>query len=271
MAQAAKQGDHRHARPVQQPGRLGRHRPRPRIPRRHGHQPDRQRPNAERPGEAPSPAPTRASSEAAASTQIACHQPTQGAVDGGRTAMENCLSANPNINVVYAINEPAGEGAYAAKARPRFYKTEPGDRGRGADRRAAAAGMLVTSRAASSPPTPAQFPPARWPHSAWTPSPSSPRPAAEASRPGHRRACRTSSTPAPLWSPTDHCLIAACSPAAQPPDPGRVEASAGSSSSRVGQWPDATVWKPNASAADSMRQVIAGGEPPVPSGPTAHD
>lgn len=45
---------------------------------------------------------------------IACHQPTQGAVDGGRTAMENCLSANPAINVVYAINEPAAEGAYAA-------------------------------------------------------------------------------------------------------------------------------------------------------------
>jgi fructose transport system substrate-binding protein len=46
--------------------------------------------------------------------QIACHQPTQGAIDGGRTAMENCLSSNPNINVVYAINEPAAEGAYNA-------------------------------------------------------------------------------------------------------------------------------------------------------------
>lgn len=45
---------------------------------------------------------------------IACHQPTTGAVDGGRTAMENCLSANPSINVVYAINEPAAEGAYQA-------------------------------------------------------------------------------------------------------------------------------------------------------------
>jgi len=45
---------------------------------------------------------------------IACHQPTQGAIDGGRTAMEDCLSANPSINVVYAINEPAAEGAYAA-------------------------------------------------------------------------------------------------------------------------------------------------------------
>jgi len=45
---------------------------------------------------------------------IACHQPTQGAIDGGRTAMETCLSKNPNINVVYTINEPAGIGAYNA-------------------------------------------------------------------------------------------------------------------------------------------------------------
>jgi fructose transport system substrate-binding protein len=45
---------------------------------------------------------------------IACHQPTQGAIDGGRKAMEQCLSRNPDINVVYTINEPAGEGAYAA-------------------------------------------------------------------------------------------------------------------------------------------------------------
>jgi fructose transport system substrate-binding protein len=48
------------------------------------------------------------------SYQIACHRPTQGAIDGGRTAMEQCLSANAKINVVYSINEPAGEGAYAA-------------------------------------------------------------------------------------------------------------------------------------------------------------
>src|SRR5439155_1872283 len=46
--------------------------------------------------------------------QVVCHQPTQGAVDGGRTAMENCLSANPNINVVYTISEPACTGAYNA-------------------------------------------------------------------------------------------------------------------------------------------------------------
>jgi fructose transport system substrate-binding protein len=48
------------------------------------------------------------------SYEIVCHQATQGAVDGGRTAMEQCLSRNPSVNVVYTINEPAGEGAYAA-------------------------------------------------------------------------------------------------------------------------------------------------------------
>ncbi len=46
--------------------------------------------------------------------EIACHEATQGAEDGGRSAMENCLSANPDINLVYTINEPAANGAYAA-------------------------------------------------------------------------------------------------------------------------------------------------------------
>jgi fructose transport system substrate-binding protein len=46
--------------------------------------------------------------------EIVCNQPTQATQDGGRTAMENCLSANPNINVVYTINEPAAFGAYQA-------------------------------------------------------------------------------------------------------------------------------------------------------------
>ena len=45
---------------------------------------------------------------------IACHQATQAAEDGGRTAMENCLTKNPDINVVYTINEPAAFGAYKA-------------------------------------------------------------------------------------------------------------------------------------------------------------
>jgi fructose transport system substrate-binding protein len=40
-------------------------------------------------------------------------QNTHGALDEGQTAMENLLTAHPDINVVYTINEPAAEGAYA--------------------------------------------------------------------------------------------------------------------------------------------------------------
>ena len=32
----------------------------------------------------------------------------------GQTAMENCLQKNPDINLVYTINEPAAAGAYKA-------------------------------------------------------------------------------------------------------------------------------------------------------------
>ncbi|MDL9977904.1 substrate-binding domain-containing protein [Microbacterium sp. ASV49] len=46
--------------------------------------------------------------------QVVGHQPTQGAEDGGRSAMETLLSKNPDINVVYTINEPAAYGAYQA-------------------------------------------------------------------------------------------------------------------------------------------------------------
>jgi len=46
--------------------------------------------------------------------EIACHEPTNGAVDGGKSAMESCLAANGDINVVYTINEPAAQGAYDA-------------------------------------------------------------------------------------------------------------------------------------------------------------
>ena len=42
---------------------------------------------------------------------IACNEASNGAEDGGRTAMENCLSKNPDINLVYTINEPAAAGA----------------------------------------------------------------------------------------------------------------------------------------------------------------
>jgi len=46
--------------------------------------------------------------------EIVCNQETKATQDGGRTAMENCLSANPDINVVYTINEPAAFGAFQA-------------------------------------------------------------------------------------------------------------------------------------------------------------
>jgi fructose transport system substrate-binding protein len=43
-----------------------------------------------------------------------CHDVTNGNEEGGRTAMENCLTKEPAINVVYTINEPAAAGAYEA-------------------------------------------------------------------------------------------------------------------------------------------------------------
>jgi fructose transport system substrate-binding protein len=46
--------------------------------------------------------------------EIVGNEATNGAEDGGRTAMENLLSKNPDINVVYTINEPAAYGAYQA-------------------------------------------------------------------------------------------------------------------------------------------------------------
>ena len=46
--------------------------------------------------------------------EIVCNEATQGAEDGGTSAMETCLSKNDDINVVYTINEPAAYGAYQA-------------------------------------------------------------------------------------------------------------------------------------------------------------
>jgi fructose transport system substrate-binding protein len=48
------------------------------------------------------------------SYSIACNEPSLGAEDGGRTAMERCLARNAEINVVYTINEPAALGAFKA-------------------------------------------------------------------------------------------------------------------------------------------------------------
>jgi fructose transport system substrate-binding protein len=46
--------------------------------------------------------------------RIVGHDVTDGAEEGGRTAMENLLQKDPAINLVYTINEPAAAGAYQA-------------------------------------------------------------------------------------------------------------------------------------------------------------
>jgi len=48
------------------------------------------------------------------SPQIVGSDVTSGSDEGGRKAMENILQKAPEINVVYAINEPAADGGYAA-------------------------------------------------------------------------------------------------------------------------------------------------------------
>ncbi|MEV4280043.1 sugar ABC transporter substrate-binding protein [Actinoplanes xinjiangensis] len=46
--------------------------------------------------------------------RIVGHDVTDGAEEGGRTAMETLLQKDPSINLVYTINEPAAAGAYQA-------------------------------------------------------------------------------------------------------------------------------------------------------------
>ncbi|PRX34965.1 fructose transport system substrate-binding protein [Meinhardsimonia xiamenensis] len=46
--------------------------------------------------------------------RIVGHDVTNGNEEGGRKAMENLLQIDPNINVVYTINEPAAAGAWEA-------------------------------------------------------------------------------------------------------------------------------------------------------------
>ena len=48
------------------------------------------------------------------SYNIVCNEPTQGATDQGKTAMETCLAKSKDINLVYTINEPAAVGASQA-------------------------------------------------------------------------------------------------------------------------------------------------------------
>ena len=45
---------------------------------------------------------------------VACMADSFGDAAKGQTGMENCLQKNPNINLVYTINEPAAAGAFKA-------------------------------------------------------------------------------------------------------------------------------------------------------------
>lgn len=54
------------------------------------------------------------SNELSRSAEIVCMADSYGDQAKGQTAMENCLQKNPDINLVYTINEPAAAGAYQA-------------------------------------------------------------------------------------------------------------------------------------------------------------
>ncbi|MEM7289066.1 MAG: sugar ABC transporter substrate-binding protein [Pseudomonadota bacterium] len=47
-------------------------------------------------------------------SRIVGHDVSSGSEEGGRKGMENLLATDPEINVVYTINEPAAAGAYEA-------------------------------------------------------------------------------------------------------------------------------------------------------------
>ena len=52
--------------------------------------------------------------ELAKPAEVVCQADSFGDRAKGQTAMENCLQKNPDINLVYTINEPAAAGAYQA-------------------------------------------------------------------------------------------------------------------------------------------------------------
>lgn len=57
---------------------------------------------------------TAATTTLVKSPEVVCSADSYGDQAKGQTAMENCLQKNPDINLVYTINEPAAAGAYQA-------------------------------------------------------------------------------------------------------------------------------------------------------------
>lgn len=60
------------------------------------------------------PAADAKSNELSKDAAVVCMADSYGDAAKGQTAMENCLQKNPDINLVYTINEPAAKGAYNA-------------------------------------------------------------------------------------------------------------------------------------------------------------
>ena len=60
------------------------------------------------------PAADAKSNELSKDAAVVCMADSFGDAAKGQTAMENCLQKNPDINLVYTINEPAAAGAYNA-------------------------------------------------------------------------------------------------------------------------------------------------------------
>jgi fructose transport system substrate-binding protein len=59
-------------------------------------------------------APLKASNDLGHPPQVVCMADSYGNQTKGQAGMENCLQKNPDINVVYTINEPTAAGAYKA-------------------------------------------------------------------------------------------------------------------------------------------------------------
>jgi fructose transport system substrate-binding protein len=59
-------------------------------------------------------APDAKSNELGKAAEVVCMADSYGDQAKGQTAMENCLQKNPDINLVYTINEPAAAGAFKA-------------------------------------------------------------------------------------------------------------------------------------------------------------
>ncbi len=59
-------------------------------------------------------APDARSNELGKAADVVCMADSYGDQAKGQTAMENCLQKNPDINLVYTINEPAAAGAHQA-------------------------------------------------------------------------------------------------------------------------------------------------------------